>query len=198
MPVIVAPERRGQRGSEVQVILGYTASQGHPGLRETPSFQKNIDTWNKTFQVTSVQKKNELQRKWSRLTLQCFHSNPKFPQRPEARTQVSDQDAVYRPLFFGWWALVFNVRSESMLTKQITLAGTTEHPVCRPQGRSNAPTYPPSQAARKKKPLTDPATGWQVTKNNGTWTCLYPHAVCVGFSFFFFNAPLCYHTKLQI
>lgn len=195
MPVIVAPERRGQRGSEVQVILGYIASQGHPGLRETPSFQKNIDTWNRPSKLPGPKEKPTPEKIKLLNVTNVSTATPSFHRDPEARTQVSDQDAVYRTLFFGWWALVFNVRSESMLTKQTTLAGTTGHPVCHPRGRSNVPTYPSSQASRRKKPLTDPATGWQVTKNNATWACLYTmQSVWV----FFFNVPLCYHTKLQI
>lgn len=92
--------------------------------------------------------------------------------RPGLRSPIIK--ILYLGLFFSeWWALVFNVRSKSLLDLT-TLAGTTEQPVYLPQERFDVPTYTSSHIPGRGKAFTDPATVWQVTKN----VC---HTVYVGF-----------------
>lgn len=111
-------------------------SSSHPWLHSKsrpswatwdPIFSKEHDTWNRPSKLPGSKEKtnSRVKKAPSRINVTMFPQRPHVSTRPEARTQVSDQNAVYRPLSFGWWALVFNVRSESMPTKQTTLAGTT-------------------------------------------------------------------------
>lgn len=185
MPVIVAPERRGQRGSEVQVILGYTASQGHPGLRETPSFQKNIDTWNKTFQVTSVQKKNELQRKWSRLTLQCFTATPSFHSdpRPELRFLIKMLFTGLFSLGGEHWFLMLDL-SQCWQSKSLLLGQQNIRSVVLKEGPMRPHTHPHKPPGRRS-PLQTQQLAGKLLRIMARGPACTPTQSVWGFLFFF-------------
>lgn len=128
-----------------------------------------------------VQKKKQTPEKRKRLPellLQCFHSDPIFPpnRRPGLRSLI-------KMLFIGLfslggehWFLMLGL-SQCQQSKPLLLGQQNIRSVLELEEVPMCPhTHP-------HRPLTDPATGWQVTKNNATWACLYTTQSGWGFLF---------------